>query len=315
MTAAPPEGPTLDASLKPPPEHSASGPSGAGQFVSALAAVAAMVCVGGSIAISHALVNAPVLTAQAVRYALASGLLVALARVSGHRLPRPRGIEWCWLVGVAGTGLALFNVAVVRAVDRAEPAVVAVAMACVPVLLAGIGPLLTGHRPTGRVVLAAAVVTGGAVLVEGAGRTDAIGVLWAVVVLLCEAAFTLLAVPVLGRLGAWAVSAHTTWIAAVLLAVAGVGWEGPRAVTGLTGDEWLTIGYLAVVMTALAFVLWYSAVSRLGPGRTGLLTGVAPIAAAGTGVLMGGPAPAVGVWLGIAVVVAGLAVGLSENRD
>ena len=44
---------------------------------------------------------------------------------------------------------------------------------------------------------AALVVTGGAGLVQGLGRTDAIGVAWAVVVFGCEAAFTLLAIPVL----------------------------------------------------------------------------------------------------------------------
>jgi len=57
-------------------------------------------------------------------------------------------------------------------------------------------------------------------------------------------------------------------------------------------------------------VLWYSAVGRLGAGRAGLLGGVAPIAAAATGVLLGGPAPRPLVWVGVAVVVAGLALGL-----
>jgi hypothetical protein len=33
---------------------------------------------------------------------------------------------------------------------------------------------------------------------------------WAVVVFGCEAAFTLLAIPVLGRHGPWGVSVHTT---------------------------------------------------------------------------------------------------------
>ena len=42
----------------------------------------------------------------------------------------------------------------------------------------------------------------------------------------------------------------------------------------------------------------------------GLLTGVAPVAAAAVGVLLGGPAPRPLVWAGIAVVAAGLAMGL-----
>jgi drug/metabolite transporter (DMT)-like permease len=74
------------------------------------------------------------------------------------------------------------------------------------------------------------------------------------------------------------------------------------------------IGYLAVVVTALAFVLWYRAVARLGAGPAGLLTGVTPVAAATAGVLLGGPAPALGVWVGIAVVAVGLALGLTNPR-
>jgi hypothetical protein len=46
------------------------------------------------------------------------------------------------------------------------------------------------------------VVTAGSALVEGAGRTDPVGVAWSAVALCCEAAFTLLAVPVLPRHGA-----------------------------------------------------------------------------------------------------------------
>jgi drug/metabolite transporter (DMT)-like permease len=81
-------------------------------------------------------------------------------------------------------------------------------------------------------------------------------------------------------------------------------------VTRLTLHGWLAVGYLALAVTAVAFVLWYTGVSRLGPGRAGLLTGVAPVAAAITGVLLGGPVPRPQVWAGIAVVVAGQVLGL-----
>jgi drug/metabolite transporter (DMT)-like permease len=57
-------------------------------------------------------------------------------------------------------------------------------------------------------------------------------------------------------------------------------------------------------------VLWYGAVGHLGAGRAGLLTGVAPVAAALGGVALGLPMPGPAVWLGIAGVAAGLIVGL-----
>jgi drug/metabolite transporter (DMT)-like permease len=269
-----------------------------------------MICVGGSVAVSSVLVKAPLLTAEAVRYAVACALLVVFARVTGQRLLMPRGGEWLWLSGIAVTGLVLFNIALVQGSRHAEPAALGVAVACVPPLLAVAGPLLEGSRPRPVVVAAAFVVTCGAALVQGLGRTDAVGVAWAAVVFGCEAAFTLLAVPVLGRHGPWGVSVHSTWLAAVIFAGIALGREGPGAASRLRGADWLAIIFLAVAVTAVAFVLWYSSVGRLGASRAGLLTGVAPAAAAMCGVLLGGPAPRLLVWAGIAVVGGGLALGL-----
>ena len=111
------------------------------------------------------------------------------------------------------------------------------------------------------------MVTAGAVLVEGAGRADAAGLAWAAVALGCEASFTLLAVPVLARHGAWGVSVHSVWIGAVMLAVLGLVTEGPAAAARLTAADLGAVVYLAVLVTVAAFILWYSTVAALGPGQ------------------------------------------------
>lgn len=269
-----------------------------------------MTLVGSSVTVSRTLVGAPLFTTQAVRYAAATVILLVMARLAGARLVWPRGREWLWLAGIAVTGLVLFNVAVVRGVDHAEPAVVAVAVACVPVVLGVVGPVLERRRPSRQVLWAAPVVMGGAVLVEGTGRTDAVGVAWAALALGCEAAFTLLAVPVLRRHSPWGVSVHAIWLAAVLLAVLGTAADGPSAVRELSGPQWAAAGYLALMVTAVAFVLWYSTVRAVGAGRAGLLTGIAPLAAAVVGAVSGSGVPRPSVWLGIAVLIAGLVAGL-----
>ena len=279
-----------------------------------LLASAGMVCVGSSVAVSQTLIDAPLFTVQAIRYTLAAVLLLVLCRVTGRPVLRPRGREWCWLIGVAASGLVLFNIAVVHGDAHAEPAVIGIAVASVPIVLAIVGPLASGSKPALAVVVAAVIVTAGAVLVQGGGRSDPVGLLWALVVLATEAAFTLLAVPVLGRLGPWVVSLHTTWIAAIAFAVLGVTVEGPGTVLSLPAKDFVIAGYLAVVVTALAFVLWYSAVGRIGPGRAGLFTGIVPIVAAAGGLLLGGPMPHAAVWIGVVVVLAGLCVGMA-GRD
>ncbi|MFD7307596.1 DMT family transporter [Promicromonospora sp. NPDC059942] len=296
-------GPTQDAAAPRTDQH---GPAWTGPLFAALG----MALVGSQVAVSGVLADAPLFAVQAVRYTLAALVLAVVLRLTGRALPTPRGREWAWLAGVALSGLVLFNVGVVRGVAHAEPAVIGVAVAAVPVLLALAGPLLGGTRPTPVVVGAAAVVTLGAVLVTGGGRTDAAGVGYALLTLVCEAGFTLLAVPVLRRLGPHGVSLHAVWIAAVALWVLSVAVEGPGAVLTLRAEHLPATLHLALGVTVVAFLLWYTAVGRIGPGRAGLFTGVVPVAAAVGGVALGGPVPGPAVWLGVTIVVTGVALGM-----
>ena len=274
----------------------------------------AMSLVGTSVGVSRALSTAPLFTAQAIRYAAAALILLALAKRSRMPLVRPRGTEWLWLTGIAAFGLVLFNIAIVRGVAHAEPAVIAVAVASVPVVLGVLGPLFERRAPSRGILLAAATVTAGSALVEGTGHADATGIAWAAVALVCEACFTLLAVPVLPRHGAWGVSLHSVWIGAVMFAVLGLGTEGASAAARLTPSEWAAMGFLALMVTAVAFILWYSTVAALGAAVAGVLTGIAPIAAAVTGAVIYSRVPGPSVWLGILIVIAGLATGLLRSR-
>lgn len=278
-----------------------------------LAGALGMSFVGGSVAVSGALADAPLHTAQALRYAIACALLLVWVRLTNRPLRRPRGSEWLWLLGVTASGLVLFNVALVHGSKHAEPAVLAVAVACVPVALATAGPLLEGHRPRTRILAAAVVVSVGAVVVEGLGRADAIGLAWALVVFACEAGFTLLAVPVLASHGPAGVSVHTTWLAAATFGVLGLATEGWRAATLFDSGEIMAIGYLAVGVTAIAFILWYTCVRWLGAGRAGLLTGVAPVAAAVIGIPLTGDIPGAAVWCGVGLIACGLAIGMGRG--
>ena len=76
---------------------------------------AAMVCVGGSVAVSGVLTNAPFYSAEAIRYAVACAILVVIARRTGRPILRPAGAELAWLGAVALTGLVIFNVALAPA--------------------------------------------------------------------------------------------------------------------------------------------------------------------------------------------------------
>lgn len=276
-----------------------------------------MVLVGSAVVASAPLESVPLFAAQAVRYGLAGALLLALARPFRQVLRRPRGPEWLWIGLGAGSGLVAYNAALVVGTRHADPAALGTAVAAVPILLALLGPLsarrsgATG-RPSGRVVLGAVVVSAGAALVAGGGRTDPVGVACAVVMLLGETAFTVCGARVVGRLGAWTYSTATTVVAALGCGVVGLtGERGTLTQLGAPGPL-LACAWLALA-TAAAFVLWFRSVDRLGPATTGLLAGMAGPAATLIALAAGAPAPPVTVWVGLGVVLAGLAVGLRQR--
>ncbi len=271
----------------------------------ALAACGAMAAVGSSFAVLDGLHGYPAAGGQALRYALGAGLLVALGR---GRIGRPAARQLARLALLAATGLAAFNLLVLAAEASMDPGSVGVVVATVPVLLALAGPLQKGERPKARLVLAGAIVAAGAAAVQGlGGDVTAAGLAAALGALACEAAFSLLAAPLLAPLGPVAVSAWATILAIPLLAAAALATDGfaiptPAQAASLT--------WLAVVVTATAFVLWYSAVGALGVETAGLFSGVLPVAALLCAAALGDSQLTAGRVAGVLAVAAGIAAGL-----
>jgi drug/metabolite transporter (DMT)-like permease len=65
---------------------------------------------------------------------------------------------------------------------------------------------------------------------------------------------------------------------------------------------------LALLSTAVAFVVWFRLITTAGPSNTSLVTFLIPLAALGFGVLLLGEKPTLGSLLGLAIILAGLAV-------
>jgi len=273
----------------------------------------ATTAVGSLVAASSLLTHYPVLSSQALRYAIAASILTLLWRRGGRPLPRLSGREAALVLALGATGLAGFNLCVLGAVGRADPAVVGVVVGCAPVLLGLAGPLLARRRPRVRLLGAAGVVAIGAALAQGSGHASGTGLALAVGALLCETLFSLLAVPLLPRLGPVVLSAYAAAAASVLLAIAAVAVEGRGALAMPTVSEALALAWLSLFVTTAAFVAWYSGVARLGVERAGLFAGLIPVAAllfvalVGTGAIT--PAKAAGAL----VVGSGILLGLSPS--
>jgi drug/metabolite transporter (DMT)-like permease len=279
-----------------------------------IGAATAMFAVGSLAASSSVINRYPLYGGQVLRYALSAAILFAVARARGLGLVRLAPRQALLLLSLAATGLVLFNVCVIQATRYASPTLVGTTVGAVPVVLALLGPLLARSRPSGRVLLAATVVVAGATVTTGLGSGSLTGVLYAVGALACEACFSLLALPLLPTLGPVRVSAYTQAVAVPVLLVVGLATEGTGLLRTPTAAEAAALLYLATVVSAGAFLLWYDALPRLGADRAGLFAGLVPVGAIATTVLLGLDTPTATELAGAALVIAGLLVGMAPSR-
>ena len=275
--------------------------------------------VGGSVAASSLLDGYPVLGGQAVRYLAAGILLAAWARLQRKPLPRPAAREWAWLAALAAIGLAGCSVLMIQATRVADPASVGVIIGAAPLVIIIAAAITAGRRPARRVLLAAAVVIAGSVAAQLGGATgltwSPAGLLWSAGALGGVVGSSLLAAPLLPRLGALAVTVYACGLAGiVLLATAAViyGANGPPILRRPTAPQLAALAYLTIAITALVFIAWYGAMERLGVDRTGLFNGLIPVTSLAAVALTGTGSITPLQLLGALAVLAGVILGLSR---
>ncbi|ROO82814.1 drug/metabolite transporter (DMT)-like permease [Actinocorallia herbida] len=266
-------------------------------------AATGMTLVGTMAAVSATVTAYPVLIGQALRYGVAAAVLLPLAaRAAGAP---PKGArEWALLVALAASGLAGFNYCLVEAVRTASPATVGAVLGCAPLVISVAGPLVQGRRPSRRLVGAALTVSAGAALASGFGGGGLRGLAYAVGALTGEVLFSLLAVPLLPRLGAVRLSAYSVALAVPLLAAAAlVSGESFRAPTPAEGAA---LAYIGLVITVVAFLLWYRALGRLGADRAAPYGGLIAVSAAATTAVIGAGVPSAAEIAGCLLVAVGV---------
>ncbi|MFI1582308.1 DMT family transporter [Embleya sp. NPDC020630] len=279
-----------------------------------LCAASAQGLIGAAAGVSAVLRDYPVTGGQMLRYTLAALVLFGVLRVRRIPLLRPTRRELVRLGLLSLSGQTVFNLCLFAALDRADPATVGSILGATPLLLVLVAPLLGGRRPSRSVFAAAVLVVAGAAVVQGLGGGTAVGLVFACGVALCEMGFTLIAVPLLPRLGAWRIAAYATAMAIPQMSVVGVFTDGADLIRTPSGTELVALLYLALPLTAGAFLLWYSALARVEPERAGLFMGLVPVTAALSGLVLGTGTPTIGQFAGALLVGVGVVLGLRAEE-
>jgi len=251
------------------------------------------------------------LLAAALRVAPAGLVLLAVGAARGRW--RPRGREWAHTAALALTNFAVFFPLLVVAAQRLPGGIAAAAGGLQPLLVVAGSAAVTGRRPRpvelGVGIVAAAGV---ALVVVGPGASfDTVGVLAAVGANVSFATGVVLTkrLPTPGdRLAAtgWQLTLGALVLVPLALAVEG-------APPTIDGRALLGVGYLSLVGTALAFVLWFDGIRRLPASAPPLLGLAAPVTGAALGWALLGQALSSLQLIGFVVVLGAIAHGATRS--
>jgi len=249
-----------------------------------------------------------------VRLAVASVVLLPFLRHRPEtRAARGDGLKIFWM-GILGFGAAyvLSHVGLQR--STATNAALLITME--PVSLMLLSPLLLGEGLRRREAVGGAVVVVGAVLVvlNGVpGLTVALlphwrGDLLLVLSALAFAAYSLFGRDVLARWDARTVTARSIVCgAASMVPVVALEWTGGARPTWTLPGTAATM-YLAVVVTALAYLAWNAALARVSVPRAAIFINIQPVVGVALGIWLLGEAATIYTLLGALLVLGGLAV-------
>ncbi len=283
-------------------------------FSAHLRLAASMAIVGGSVVAGKVVADGlPLHLASAVRMALAAGALLPLTWKAdgGLRLPSKRDLTALGLC--AFTGVFLFNLFLLWGLRLTGAAEAGVITATTPAVLAVVALIMLGERPGKAGWLAIALSAAGLLVLQG--RPDGFsgslaGTVLVLAAVVCEALFTVYGQRVSGSLSPLATS---FWVNALALAmfvpgaaIEAVGFDW----TAVTLGGWLAILYGGLGASALAYVLWYAGLARLGAAKAAPHTAMMPLAALALSALLLGEEVGLRHLVGMALVGAALAVNV-----
>ncbi len=253
-------------------------------------------------------------TAALWRYVVASGALLILALVRQGGLPRLDRRQWIGVSLLGATGVALYNICFMYGLERIPAARAALIVALNPaaVVLGAamfLGEPLARDRVVGIIValLGVSIVLGHgnpANLFTGHLSTGDFALFGCV---LGWSAYTLLGESILRGLSPFNATAYAALTGTLILAVVALA-SGGLALPNASAHGWLSLVFLGVLGTAVAFVWFYDGVRAIGPARTSVFINLVPVAAAVLGALLLDEVPPPATLAGGVLVVAGIFV-------
>lgn len=252
-------------------------------------------------------------TAAFLRFALASSLLLGWLYVLRGALPRLSRRQAVGMIILGGTGVLAYNLLFFAGLRSVEAGRAALIVALNPVVIALASVWLFDERLCLRQVTGIVLSLLGAFIVIGRGEPGTLlrgdvggGELLLLGCVVSWVLYTLIGKRLLHQLSPLVAVTYSS-VAGTLMLGALVVWHGGFDLALMADPTvWVSVGYLAVFGTVLAFVWYYGGVQAIGAGRAGQFINLVPVSGVLLGALLLGEPLTGSLVLGGALVVVGL---------
>lgn len=249
-----------------------------------------MTIVGSSVVVGKLIVESfPVFLANGLGLVVASAILIPLLVKREGGLPAVSGRDLLVLFLQALTGIFLFRVLLLYGLTLTTATASGVITSTTPAVIGLISFVFLkeklGANATAGIVLAVLGIL--AVNVSGtgsgaAGTTGAAALLGSLLVfgaVVGEALFTIFAKAASGRVTPLATATGASIMALAMFLPFSLYQARGFDFSGVSALEWVPVLYYGVFVTVVAFVLWFSGVSKVPASTAAVFTGVLPVSA------------------------------------
>jgi drug/metabolite transporter (DMT)-like permease len=226
----------------------------------------------------------PPFTVGALRFLVASAVLLPLVRLREGGLPRLGARERRTMILLGLTGVFAFSGFFFAGLERVPAGRGALIMALNPIVTALAMWLFFRERLDAARWLGIALALAGVAVIIARGELERLfaGALGPGELLLFGSvagwvAYTLVGRQILGRVSVLAATTYATLFGTAML-VAAAAFERPwAAVAALDATGWVAVAYIGVFGTVAAFLFFYDGVRHIGPSRTAVFSNLVPV--------------------------------------
>jgi drug/metabolite transporter (DMT)-like permease len=246
-----------------------------------------MAMVGSSVVVGKiVLARVPVFVLSALRFALASAVLLALVLLLERPRPRVGGRDAALLGLQAFAGIFVFNALLLSGLRLTSAAEAGIVTATTPAVAAALAVLVLRERWTwgrsagiGLAVAGLLAINLGGSVPEAQGPAPLPGNLLVFGAVVCEAVFLVCSRVASQRLSPLTVATAISVLGFLMFLPFALVEAASVDLARVTAGDWLAIGYYAVGVTVVAFLLWARGVARVPASTAAVFTGVLPLSA------------------------------------